>query len=220
METPKGTCRRCGKSYAGRGMSRHLASCLGEGDRLHLRIQARHSPLWWLNLSVAPTATLAHLDGFLRQIWLECCGHLSAFEVGGLRYEPAIGDAASWYSPPPKPMSVKIGKLLGVGDKFGYQYDFGSTTELAGRVLGRVGGPRTRIVELARNDAPAWVCEAECEQPARWICSCCQAVACAEHGDIEGECPDCGEWWESAQLPLVNSPRTGVCGYTGPDGWG
>jgi len=32
-------------------------------------------------------ATLTDLDGFLRDIWLECCGHLSAFDIGTVRYE-------------------------------------------------------------------------------------------------------------------------------------
>ena len=30
--------------------------------------------------------TLADLDDFLRAIWLECCGHLSEFTIGGTSY--------------------------------------------------------------------------------------------------------------------------------------
>jgi len=29
------------------------------------------------------SATLAKLDDYLRAIWLECCGHLSKFTIGG-----------------------------------------------------------------------------------------------------------------------------------------
>ncbi len=31
-------------------------------------------------------ATLADLDDFLRGIWLECCGHLSSFDIEGVTY--------------------------------------------------------------------------------------------------------------------------------------
>jgi len=29
------------------------------------------------------SATLTKLDDYLRAIWLECCGHLSKFTIGG-----------------------------------------------------------------------------------------------------------------------------------------
>ena len=41
-------------------------------------------------------ATLADLDRFLRDIWLECCGHMSQFTIGKARYishpDRAAGD--------------------------------------------------------------------------------------------------------------------------------
>jgi len=33
-------------------------------------------------MQVKDNAALSDLDSFLRDIWLECCGHLSAFEIG------------------------------------------------------------------------------------------------------------------------------------------
>lgn len=42
---------------------------------------------YWLYLEMPARATLTDLDGFLRDIWLECCGHLSAFDIGTVRYE-------------------------------------------------------------------------------------------------------------------------------------
>src|SRR5205807_2006505 len=32
------------------------------------------------------------IDGFLRGTWLECCDHLSAFEIGGTSYANEPGD--------------------------------------------------------------------------------------------------------------------------------
>jgi hypothetical protein len=37
-------------------------------------------------VAVPVGATLAKLDAFLRETWLECCGHLSSFEIAGERY--------------------------------------------------------------------------------------------------------------------------------------
>ncbi|GHV12564.1 hypothetical protein FACS189491_05810 [Spirochaetia bacterium] len=34
---------------------------------------------YWLLLDIALNATLEDFDDFLRQIWLECCGHMSGF---------------------------------------------------------------------------------------------------------------------------------------------
>ncbi|MDP2782290.1 hypothetical protein [Devosia sp.] len=36
-----------------------------------------------MHLKVAGDARLENLDKFLRQVWLECCGHLSAFRIEG-----------------------------------------------------------------------------------------------------------------------------------------
>ena len=46
-------------------------------------------------LAVRPTANLRQLDQFLRDLWLECCGHMSHFEIGGAQYSvriPGRGD--------------------------------------------------------------------------------------------------------------------------------
>ena len=82
-------------------MTRHLASCeqrtpmQGEiGSRqkakkskaFHLLVEGYRLPMYWMHLEVASGTTLATLDHFLRATWLECCGHLSAFEIGGVRY--------------------------------------------------------------------------------------------------------------------------------------
>ncbi len=217
MDTPTGTCAACEKSYSSRGMSRHLSTCLGPGDRLHLAIRDRYDPVWWLHVSVTKSATFADLDGYLRDVWLECCGHLSSFEIGEQRYDSVADDFGYGFGPPPKSMRAKVSAALDVGDRFAYQYDFGSTTHLSGRVVGRVGGPKKRIVQLARNHDVPWVCEAECTEPASWICAYCRTTLCEAHGaDEEAQCPECEAWLEESRLPIVNSPRMGVCGYDGP----
>ncbi|MDQ6662539.1 MAG: hypothetical protein M3Z24_16440 [Chloroflexota bacterium] len=47
----------------------------------HVIVEGKYYPQYWLHLDVAGNAELEELDQFLRNIWLECCGHLSAFRI-------------------------------------------------------------------------------------------------------------------------------------------
>ena len=96
----RGNCVFCGREFAKGGMSRHLQTCSNrqeaqtEADHskrrrqslYHLQVQDAWSGDFWLHLEMRGEATLQELDDYLRAIWLECCGHLSAFEIGEVRY--------------------------------------------------------------------------------------------------------------------------------------
>ena len=103
----RGMCQLCGHEFAKNAMTRHLEKCRGETAAkesarngqgqparfLHLLVEGRDLPEYWLHLDARADATLADLDDLLRRTWLECCGHLSAFNVGRDRYrwEPPGG---------------------------------------------------------------------------------------------------------------------------------
>ncbi len=214
-----GICELCGARQSKAGIMAHLCKCLAEGgplkgspsELLQLRVQAKGSSVYWIDLEVRREARLKALDDFLRRVWLECCGHLSAFHINGVTYSVVVdrelGAALS------RSMNCRIGDVLTVGERFRHEYDFGSTTELTGQVWGLregvIGRPPVRA--LARNEAPVWPCEV-CGAPATLICGACAdgeiGFCCDQHADQHG----CGE---EAMLPVVNSPRMGVCGYTG-----
>jgi len=170
-----------------------------------------------MHLEAPADATLDDLDGFLRDTWLECCGHLSAFEIGRRQYLPE--EAAEGGGD--ESMDVPLGDVLKPGTKFGYQYDFGSTTALALRVVseydGAPPGPKEEPVRvLARNDPPEIRC-GKCGRPAVLVCPECMydkegwlCKACAKKHEDECEGAE-------MMLPVVNSPRVGVCGYCGPE---
>jgi hypothetical protein len=88
-----------------------------------------------------------------------------------------------------------------------------TTTELALKVIGeREGQARGAVVQImARNDPPVWPCEV-CGEPAVKVCPMCQyegkGWVCKKHARQH----ECGE---EMLLPVVNSPRTGECAYTG-----
>lgn len=221
--TARGTCALCGYSSSKGGLTRHLKSCPSshDGSRgrsaklFHLRAEDAESPLYWLDLEIKANATLADLDAFLREVWLECCGHLSAFDINRRRYTVDYGTDYGhdiFDDPDERSMKTKLGKVLSPGLTFAHEYDFGSTTYLKLRVggerEGRTGLDPLRL--LARNDAPSWECSV-CGAAATRI----NTEAMWEEGnpfycELHAE----GEAW--VFLPVVNSPRMGVCGYTGP----
>ena len=53
---------------------------------MHLVVEGYRLPMYWMHLQVAFETTLATLDRFFRDTWLECCGHLSVFRIGGYNY--------------------------------------------------------------------------------------------------------------------------------------
>jgi Plasmid pRiA4b ORF-3-like protein len=197
-------------------MLRHLADCAYPGGKnvaaaAQVRVDVPGSP-FWLDLDVKTNATMRQLDEFLRRIWLECCGHLSSFEIGETRYVVAMSDG--FFEPDERSMNARVSAALPpVGGTFQYEYDYGSTTLLRLKVVAQRHAPsRPNVVRLlARNESPVWNCS-ECGEPASSLCSYCvyecPAFLCEEHLDAHS----CDE---EALLPVVNSPRMGVCGYTG-----
>jgi hypothetical protein len=195
-------------------MTRHLSQCSqtqtpaatgsqAPSPAFHLVVEGGRKA-YWLHLSVPVQAPLRKLDGFLRDIWLECCGHMSAFEISGTRYSCSAMEGE-------RSMRAPLERVVDVGAKFFYEYDFGSTTELRLAVVGfwDHDKPKSGVKLLARNEPPQIICVQCKTQAATEICGACiDAWLCqscaAEH--------DCGE---DMFLPVVNSPRVGVCGYTG-----
>jgi hypothetical protein len=222
--TSTGQCLVCKGTFSKSAMTRHLKVCLTRSPAasaasagkpfkaFHLLVEGRHAPDYWLHLEVPVAATLERLDRFLRAIWLECCGHMSAFRIQGVSYsvspmrDPLFG--AREFS-----MKKKLYEVLSPGLVFEHEYDFGSSTHLKLKVVGelqRTGGPPD-ILLLARNHPPAIPCET-CGQPATKVCSQCLWDREARFCDKCAAAHECGE---ETLLPVVNSPRVGTCGYRG-----
>lgn len=139
--TSTGKCYLCGGTFGKAGMTRHLQACrerqagpetplVGQGMRegrvFHIVVAGRNRSEYWMHLEVPAAASLRDLDRFLRDTWLECCGHMSAFEIAGERYcSDPVGGLGG------RSMNAQIGKLLAPGVKFYHEYDFGTPTELA-----------------------------------------------------------------------------------------
>ncbi|MFP4029711.1 MAG: IS1096 element passenger TnpR family protein [Candidatus Brocadiia bacterium] len=221
-KTPEssGECRLCGETFKSSGMTSHLKSCVKKNREsndqeevgLYHMVARGGGGLFWLHFEVVGEAPLEVVDDFLRSIWVECCGHLSAFTINNQRYSPQPMDSMMARNPE-KPTDVPICEVLSNNDEFHYEYDYGSTTHLEMRVVDVREGPRPEraVRVLARNQMPEFEC-AECGATATQICPTCweDNLFCDECAPEHPCYDDYG-----GLLPLVNSPRAGVCGYTG-----
>jgi hypothetical protein len=217
---PKGTCALCGYEGTKAALSKHLATCtLAHDDPklkaekvFQIRIQAEGTNMYWLDLEFKQKASLLELDRFLRDTWLECCGHLSMFIIQGQHYmipSPMEND------PGDKSMDVQASKVLSAGLTFNHEYDFGTSTYLTLQVISeREGYFNSPIRLLSRNNPHTWTC-CKCEKAATWVNS--QDVYDSENpfycNAHMKKHPDN----DYAFLPTVNSPRMGMCAYTGEE---
>lgn len=207
----EGICNFCKKTFSGRGMAKHLEACPERKKALEnekgkgkvFLVKASSDP-YWVFFEVNATSTLETVDDFLRDLWLECCGHLSCFTIDDEEYMSNPWDDY-------KGMNVKLGKVIAPGKEFLHEYDFGSTTELDMKCISEREGTIKGIQILARNNPPEFFCD-ECGKPATQICPEC---AWDDKGFLCDSCAEDHECGEEMLLPVVNSPRMGVCGYTG-----
>lgn len=174
---------------------------------------------YWLIVEVRDTAALSDLDQFIRDIWVECCGHLSAFEINGEEYETMPETDCIW-GMPSKSMNYKLKEVLAVGMLVGYEYDFGSTTELVIKVQDyRTGNwKKDAVTILSRNNPLEFVCSVCGKNKAKWILPeryyDGDALRCEDCLETDSESDD---EFEHYYLPVCNSPRMGVCGYEGSE---
>lgn len=230
----KGFCRFCGKEYTKSGMIKHLKACkereaeqqpVSKKKRTggyDLAIAGRYNSDYWLIVEIRENATLEDLDQFIRDIWVECCGHLSCFKINETAYE-SLPDKDLWWSEA-ESMEVKLDKILCTGMKFTYKYDFGSATELMIRVIDYVKEytEKDKITILSRNHPMHILCNRCEKKEAVWFSAMEMYYGSGENAYL---CEECMKEMETSDeedefgmyMPVCNSPRMGVCGYGGSD---
>ncbi len=210
--TSKGICAICKSTSSKSVMTKHLHSCLqksqinahGKSTQVasfplrffHVLVEGQDQPEYRMHLKIS-LLRFGDLDSFFRDVWVECCGHLSAFYIE----RKEIG------------MNRKFVHVLQPGMRLLYENDFGSTTELTLKVISefKSNTKMTEVKILARNDPPQIKCS-YCNNLATRICTECSYEGT---GWLCDDCVEDHECGEDMLLPVVNSPRTGVCGYVG-----
>ncbi len=223
----EGKCYFCDKHYSQAGISRHLKTHINsfEKDETYKKgesftIKAKAAEMF-LVLWVSSTATFGDVDSFLRDIWLECCGHMSAFtdkklansQRGNMDFNFGMDEEM----PGEIKMSKKIKAIFEEKKTLDYEYDFGSTTYVEIKFLNRfeVKAPK-KVVLLSRNEPLELLCHRCGKEPAihistteEWgnnmFCKKCSKKHEKENADFE----------EYGKAPVVNSPRMGTCAYEG-----
>lgn len=218
----KGKCYYCNEELTERTVKRHVKGCKVRKEKIKEAMASSKKTKSQYVLSIVPQyglkeyclyiaididSTLENLDSFLRDIWLECCGHLSSFIIGDVNYDSSVEVDSEFFSQD-ETMDFKLKQVISVGDKFRYDYDFGSTTTLKLEVIDEylTGEKHSEIEILARNEEIHNFC-ANCNKQ-------------AEYFDYEEEkffCEDCiDQNIDRVDAPeYTNSPRDGVCGYEG-----
>ena len=206
----KGKCYYCNKELTEKTIKRHVKNCsemkkkieeLSAGDKKQrnqfiIAIKPKFDGNeYCIYLVIDENLSLLHIDQFLRDIWLECCGHLSAFKIKGKFYQD--------YS-----MNTRLKDILSVNNKFEYEYDFGSTTYLNLEVVDIIQVPVSfsQIEIMARNNEVKHYCQ---------ICG-----AEAEYYNYENDQWECKRCIDKnndiiSKFDYCNSPRDGVCCYGG-----
>ena len=224
----EGKCLFCGKTFAKAGISRHLETHLKEkvetgksGKSFLAKVEINKrwgSAPYFLSLWIDGEAKMKDLDDFLRGIWLECCGHMSAFKDskmqnsrGGMfgMMEENAGEIS---------MSRKAKDVLRKDLVLDYEYDFGSSTELSITVVEEYPYKADKkIVLLSRNEPLKIMCSVCGKVPAAQICTVCmydkEAAFCDKCAKKHAK--ECEDFDDYAAMPVVNSPRVGVCAYEG-----
>ena len=194
------------KQEIGKHLSAHLAGMEKAGNESsavnYCQIEVESEDLF-LHLLVKGDAKMKVIDKFLKDIWLECCGHLSAFGHKNFKVS----------------MSHLVEDVFEPRVKIFHDYDFGSTTRVFLKGLKHYHlNEKEKIILLSRNEPFKIRCSLCKKKPAIYLCT-----ECFDDGDYSYFCGKCSVLHEEeceafanySQMTVVNSPRMGVCGYEG-----
>ena len=206
----KAKCYYCNKELTEKTIKRHMKNCSEmkesidekriEDEELRYQFIIAIKPKYGGNeyciyLSIDGTLGLVHIDQFIRDIWVECCGHLSGFRIRGKFYQDHS-------------MNAKLNDILDIDEKFEYEYDFGSTTHLNLEVVDirLVPSNFSQIEIIARNNEIKHDCEI-CGAEAKYF----------NYEKDQWECENCIDEDNDmiSEFDYCNSPRDGVCSYDG-----
>lgn len=241
----EGHCLFCDKTFKKAGINRHLQKHLEDktrqgqpGKSFLLKIEP--DPSWgsspyFLSVWIDGEVKMKQLDSFLRGIWLECCGHMSSFtnpkkarqggmwdffeaeelmEQGKIKQYEALMETTRGEVP----MGRKAKNVFEKDLKLKYEYDFGSTTQLQLTVVGEYGiKADEKIILLSRNEPLNLLCTSCGVEPATQVCTVCEYEEEADFCEkcAEKHAQECEDFEDYAAMPIVNSPRMGVCAYVG-----
>ena len=205
----EGECLYCKQMYSQKEIGKHLAKHLSELEKAHsgkvtqafyhIEVEAEEM---FLHLLVLGNAPMKRIDIFLKAIWLECCGHMSAFGHKNFKVS----------------MSQNVEDVFDPKVKIYHDYDFGTTTRVFLKGLKSYQlNLKDKLILLSRNEPLKFMCATCKTELAINLCTTCNwdkysfyCESCStKHEEV------CNDFSDYSCMPVVNSPRMGECGYTG-----
>jgi len=198
------TCEFCDIKFGSREYSKHLIDCICEKEKNnsgYLIEFTSKSPItkkkYFIYAIFGLYCTFEDINLFLREEWCDCCQHLSTFDVIILENNKKL-----------KVMDIDFDINISIfenAEKFIYEYDMGTPTIVEFKIIKKLNSniSDSKIDIIFQNKPHILKCE--CNNNAKYtyldtlLCDeCYDDIDCEEQIDI-----------------LVNSPRTGICGYEG-----
>ena len=190
------TCVLCNHKFGCRQIYEHYDQCVIDkcisdnrsGYLVRFFSNGLSKEPYFIYAIVGAKCTFEDVDQFLRNVWCECCEHLSEFTDSS---QKTISE-------------TDLLNKYNVKDQIKYEYDMGSMTTIYLIILHKFDDNGEDIEVVLRND------------PRIFICSQCKKND-ATFFDEETEpiCDHCvGDNDSGELLKIVNSPRTGICGYS------
>jgi len=202
----EGKCFFCNQTFPQEEIGKHLASHLIKMEKedsakspetfCHIMVDG---DVMFLHLLVKGKATMEKIDRFLKDIWLDCCGHMSNFSHKNSEIS----------------LTQKVSDVFESKVKIQYDYDFGDTTRVFLKGIKNYNLKlKEDIILLSRNEPLKLICAKCGKKPAANICIVCDWDFYCESCSAKHE-KECEDFSDYAKMPVVNSPRMGVCGYMG-----
>ena len=203
-----GQCLYCEKEFSQKEIGKHLAKHIADQEKndaskkahtyCHIEVESNEM---FLHLLVKGDATMNKIDNFLKDIWLECCGHMSNFGHDNFKVS----------------MNHKVKDIFKTRVKIYHDYDYGDTTTVFLKGLKNYQlSLKEDTILLSRNEPLKIMCATCKTEPAINICVSCwydeYAFFCESCSEKHEE--KCDDFADYGRMPVVNSPRMGVCGYT------
>ena len=204
-----GKCLFCNQEFDQKDIGKHLAIHLSQMEKEdntkitksyhHILVEAGEM---FLHILVNSKSEMKVIDNFLRDIWLDCCGHMSSFGHKNFKIR----------------MSDSIANIFEPKIKIYHDYDFGSTTRVDLKTVKKYAlHLKKDLTLLSRNEPLKLICSICKKKPAVYLCTTCSeeedAFFCEQCATKHEE--TCEDFQDYARMPVVNSPRMGVCGYEG-----
>ena len=168
-----GRCHLCGIVVRAEDVRAHAQSCVREafqskfgnddltpgntGNATFLIWVRADEVRQWMMLAVRPNTSLLQFDQFLRNLWLECCGHQSRFEISDTRYGAHVRSTggtryADTYlaEPDERNMMHTVEQTVPPGELFRHEYDYDNvySTSLNLECVAVLPTPYDRLLEL------------------------------------------------------------------------